>query len=344
MQSSDLLTDIVIGMSDGLTVPFALAAGLSGAVEGHVNLIWIAGIAEVAAGSIAMGLGGYLAGKTEQDHYKSELKKEYWELEHKRDVEIQEVRDVFLGWGLSKDTAEEATQEIIKDKKRWVEFMYEWQPNFIKDSIEVVGPYVFIGKALEQGEFGPIFSIALDSMTAALPSIATGIMNITPTVVGFLPIPEAGPIGAVIGWMLASVFILLLVLLHITREHFGQAFVVSFLLIPFVGTTLYNGALSGEKFVTKLNDKRKTLIDSIATRFGEESGIVAEAVIPDLTYTGESDKRINIDIRKTPLKVIPEGLRSLADMIEGPKKEGGKRLSRHKHKKSKWRTQRKLRE
>ena len=127
MKSTDLLSDIVIGMSDGLTVPFALAAGLSGAVEGHVNLIWIAGIAEVAAGSIAMGLGGYLAGKTEQDHYKSELKKEYWEIEHKREVEIQEVRTVFLGWGLSKDTAEEATQEIIKDKQRWVNFMMKFE-------------------------------------------------------------------------------------------------------------------------------------------------------------------------------------------------------------------------
>jgi VIT1/CCC1 family predicted Fe2+/Mn2+ transporter len=127
MKSTDLLSDIVIGMSDGLTVPFALAAGLSGAVEGHVNLIWIAGIAEVAAGSIAMGLGGYLAGKTEQDHYKSELKKEYWEIEHKKEVEIQEVRAVFLGWGLSKTTAEEATQEIIKDKQRWVDFMMKFE-------------------------------------------------------------------------------------------------------------------------------------------------------------------------------------------------------------------------
>jgi VIT1/CCC1 family predicted Fe2+/Mn2+ transporter len=123
LQSSDLLTDIVIGMSDGLTVPFALAAGLSGAVEGNVNLIWIAGIAEIAAGSIAMGLGGFLAGKTEQDHYASELKNEYWELVHKREVEIEEVRNVFLEWGLSASTAEEATQEIIKDDKRWVDFM-----------------------------------------------------------------------------------------------------------------------------------------------------------------------------------------------------------------------------
>jgi VIT1/CCC1 family predicted Fe2+/Mn2+ transporter len=127
MHSSDLLTDIVIGMSDGLTVPFALAAGLSGAVGNHVELIWIAGIAEIAAGSIAMGLGGYLAGKTEQDHYNSELKKEYWELEHKREVEIQEVRNVFLGWGLTQTVAEEATQEIIKDDKKWVDFMMKFE-------------------------------------------------------------------------------------------------------------------------------------------------------------------------------------------------------------------------
>src|ERR1700737_4375028 len=81
MRSSDILRDIVIGMSDGLTVPFALAAGLSGAVgPNHINLIWIAGLAEIAAGSIAMGLGGYLAGNTEVDHYNSELRREYDEV------------------------------------------------------------------------------------------------------------------------------------------------------------------------------------------------------------------------------------------------------------------------
>lgn len=127
LQSSDLLTDVVIGMSDGLTVPFALAAGLSGAVHGDVSIVWIAGIAEIAAGSIAMGLGGYLAGKTEQDHYSSELKKEYWELTHKREDEIHEVRKVFLEWGLTKETAEEATMEIIKDDKRWVDFMMKYE-------------------------------------------------------------------------------------------------------------------------------------------------------------------------------------------------------------------------
>lgn len=127
VQSSDLLTDIVIGMSDGLTVPFALAAGLSGAVNDNVNLVWIAGIAEICAGSIAMGLGGYLAGKTEQDHYKSELKREYWEIKHKRQFEIDEVKQVFLDWGLSDQVADEATNEIIKDDKRWVDFMMKYE-------------------------------------------------------------------------------------------------------------------------------------------------------------------------------------------------------------------------
>src|SRR5690349_8734547 len=80
LKSSEFITDVVIGMSDGLTVPFALAAGLSGAVA-NTHIIVIAGIAEICAGSIAMGLGGYLAGKTEMDHYKSELKREYDEVE-----------------------------------------------------------------------------------------------------------------------------------------------------------------------------------------------------------------------------------------------------------------------
>ena len=91
MQSSDLLRDIVIGMSDGLTVPFALAAGLSGAVS-NSSIIIIAGIAEIAAGSIAMGLGGYLAGRTETDHYNSELKREYDEVERVPDIEKAKPR------------------------------------------------------------------------------------------------------------------------------------------------------------------------------------------------------------------------------------------------------------
>jgi VIT1/CCC1 family predicted Fe2+/Mn2+ transporter len=126
LKSSDLLRDIVIGMSDGLTVPFALAAGLSGAVS-STGIIVIAGIAEICAGSIAMGLGGYLAGKTEQDHYTSELKREYYEVDNLRDREIAETKEFFSNIGLSEELQEQATLEIAKDKKQWVDFMMKYE-------------------------------------------------------------------------------------------------------------------------------------------------------------------------------------------------------------------------
>jgi VIT1/CCC1 family predicted Fe2+/Mn2+ transporter len=126
LKSSDLLTDVVIGMSDGLTVPFALAAGLSGAVN-NTSIIVIAGIAEIAAGSIAMGLGGYLAGKTEQDHYNSELKREYYEVDNLREREIAETKEFFAGIGLSEELQNKATEEIARDKKQWVDFMMKYE-------------------------------------------------------------------------------------------------------------------------------------------------------------------------------------------------------------------------
>jgi VIT1/CCC1 family predicted Fe2+/Mn2+ transporter len=100
VRSSETIRDIVIGMSDGLTVPFALAAGLSGAISSS-GLVVTAGIAEIVAGSIAMGLGGYLAGRTEVDHYQSELKREYDEVERLPEQEKAEVKAVFAGFGLS---------------------------------------------------------------------------------------------------------------------------------------------------------------------------------------------------------------------------------------------------
>ena len=126
LKSSDLLTDIVIGMSDGLTVPFALAAGLSGAAVSS-NIVVIAGIAEICAGSIAMGLGGYLAGKTEQDHYSSEVKREYSEIESLRHIEIQETKEFFASIGLSPELQTQATEEIAQDKDRWVDFMMKYE-------------------------------------------------------------------------------------------------------------------------------------------------------------------------------------------------------------------------
>lgn len=113
-------------MSDGLTVPFALAAGLSGAVS-TTHLIIIAGVAEIAAGAIAMGLGGYLAGKTEIDHYNSELKREYEEVALVPDKEKEEVRMFFQQLGLSEDVQLQAVEEMTKDKTTWVNFMMKYE-------------------------------------------------------------------------------------------------------------------------------------------------------------------------------------------------------------------------
>jgi vacuolar iron transporter family protein len=126
LTSSAMLRDVVIGMSDGLTVPFALAAGLSGAVQ-STELIIIAGLAEIAAGSIAMGLGGYLAAKTEADYYNSELKREYEEIEKVPLIEKQEVKDFFAQLGLSEETQVQAVDEVIKDKDRWADFMMKYE-------------------------------------------------------------------------------------------------------------------------------------------------------------------------------------------------------------------------
>lgn len=126
LKSSELIRDVVIGMSDGLTVPFALAAGLSGAVN-STGLIIIAGLAEIAAGSIAMGLGGYLAGKTEADHYNTELKREYREVELLPEKEKEEVKDFFAHLGLSEEVQRQAVVEMTKDKEKWVDFMMKYE-------------------------------------------------------------------------------------------------------------------------------------------------------------------------------------------------------------------------
>lgn len=124
--ASESVRDIVIGMSDGLTVPFALAAGLSGAVESS-GLIITAGLAEVAAGAIAMGLGGFLAAKTDEEHYASELAREEREIVELPHKEVAEVEEVFLAYGLAKSTAKPLVNAICADPKRWVDFMMRFE-------------------------------------------------------------------------------------------------------------------------------------------------------------------------------------------------------------------------
>jgi vacuolar iron transporter family protein len=125
-QSSEKVRDFVIGMSDGLTVPFALAAGLSGAVE-STDIVITAGLAEIAAGSIAMGLGGYLAGRTEIEHYDSEEKREYDEIKTLHEVEIKETKEIFAEYGISEHLQEEIAREMAKNPKKWVDFMMRFE-------------------------------------------------------------------------------------------------------------------------------------------------------------------------------------------------------------------------
>ncbi len=126
LRDSAFITDIVIGMSDGLTVPFALAAGISSAVSDN-HIVIAAGIAEIIAGSIAMGLGGYLAGKTEVEHYHSEYKREWEEVEFLPEKEKEEVKEIFEGYGFSETSQTMLVEELAKDKKKWVDFMMKFE-------------------------------------------------------------------------------------------------------------------------------------------------------------------------------------------------------------------------
>lgn len=203
---------------------------------------------------------------------------------------------------------------------QWARYLYEWQPGFIRDGVDAVSPYIFISKTLEAGKFGPIFSVALDAITATLPSIAATLEDLTPQILGFVPLPEAGPVGAIIGWLLASIFIILGMLIHLSRQHFGQAFVMSFLLIPFLGISLYNGALSGERFLTRTSARRERMINTVSDLFGKEAAVAVEAVTPDL------------------LEEAPTHSTTSVEQLSG----GGRRnrLSRRAPSKGKWRTRR----
>ena len=122
----EIVRDVVIGMADGLTVPFALAAGLSGAVK-STNVVVIAGLAEIAAGSIAMGLGGYLAARSDAEHYESEREREVREVHELPDEEEREVREVLHEWGMAPEESGPVVQALRKRPTAWVDFMMRFE-------------------------------------------------------------------------------------------------------------------------------------------------------------------------------------------------------------------------
>jgi vacuolar iron transporter family protein len=120
--ATETVRDVVIGMADGLTVPFALAAGLAAAVS-STKVIVTAGLAEIVAGAIAMGLGGYLAARTDAEHYVAERARENWEIDNLRDKEIQETSEIFEAYGLTGDVLNTVVAAITSERTKWLDFM-----------------------------------------------------------------------------------------------------------------------------------------------------------------------------------------------------------------------------
>ncbi len=125
-RSSATVRDVVIGMADGLTVPFALAAGLAGTVQA-AGIVVTAGLAEIAAGSIAMGLGGYLAARTDAQHYEAEYAREIRETVEVPHIERAEVEEIFAAHGMEGEPLRIAVDAIVSDQKRWVDFMMRYE-------------------------------------------------------------------------------------------------------------------------------------------------------------------------------------------------------------------------
>jgi VIT1/CCC1 family predicted Fe2+/Mn2+ transporter len=146
--AGEAVRDVVIGMSDGLTVPFALAAGLSGTVA-STHIVVTAGLAEIAAGSIAMGLGGYLAARSDAEHYASERAREAKEVAEVPDVEMNEVAGVFRSYGLSDEQAAAIVQALRDRPEAWVDFMMRFELGLerpdpkraLKSALTIAGAY-----------------------------------------------------------------------------------------------------------------------------------------------------------------------------------------------------------
>jgi vacuolar iron transporter family protein len=167
--ASDVVRDIVIGMSDGLTVPFAIAAGMSGA-SASATLVVTAGLAEIAAGSISMGLGGFLAGRTDIEHYDAERKREVQETHDVPEQEAQEVSIILQDLGLDEEEAQPIVKALRRDRDKWVDFMMRFELGLERPSPRrALQSAATIGGAYALSGFIPLGPyILMNSVTNAL--------------------------------------------------------------------------------------------------------------------------------------------------------------------------------
>jgi VIT1/CCC1 family predicted Fe2+/Mn2+ transporter len=164
--SGNFVRDIVIGMSDGLTVPFALAAGLSGAVSSN-RLIVIGGLAEIAAGSIAMGLGGYLAARGDAEHYEMERVREEREVIEIPDEEKAEISKIFQSYEVTKEEAEHVVEGLARNPKAWVDFMMKFELGLEEpDPKRAITSAATIAFSYIAGGFVPLLPYILTNNTA----------------------------------------------------------------------------------------------------------------------------------------------------------------------------------
>ncbi len=220
LTSSEFIKDVVIGISDGLTVPFALAAGLSSAVS-STAIVVTAGAAEIIAGSIAMGLGGYLSGRTEIEHYQSELNRESREWEHSLEKEKEEVREIFAGLGISETTQRLVVEELSRDQNKMVDFMMKYElglekptANRARNSALTIGLAYIAGGVIPLAPYwfanttsqGLLYSsgITLNSLLifGYLKSRVTG----QPPLMGALKVASIGSIAAAAAFFVAKLF------------------------------------------------------------------------------------------------------------------------------------------
>jgi vacuolar iron transporter family protein len=175
--AGEVVRDIVIGMSDGLTVPFALAAGLSGAVS-STGIIITAGMAEIAAGSIAMGLGGYLAAKSDAEHYASERVREQTEVVEKPVQEKKEVMDVLQSYGLTAEESMPIVEALSQRPEAWIDFMMRFELGLekpdprrgLKSALTIAGAYI-AGGFIPLGPYIPISNVRIALLLSAIVTI-----------------------------------------------------------------------------------------------------------------------------------------------------------------------------
>lgn len=184
--ASESVRDVVVGMSDGLTVPFALAAGISGAIAVS-HLVVTAGLAEIAAGSIAMGLGGYLAGRSDVEHYQSERRREQDEVRTIPEAEAKEIEDIFQAYGVTPEEARPVIQSLRLRADAWVDFMMRFELGLEKpDSRRALISAATIGGSYAVGgvvPLAPYFAVA-NAHTAL--AISAGVTIAALAVFGFV--------------------------------------------------------------------------------------------------------------------------------------------------------------